>query len=195
MRFQETAFTMPWDANRQAIHNHVYEVLLEGQHVPNDRKTRSFVYSAEPMGAESGIGLISARAPVFGRGIQAQDHELTICQGETLALRITLSANRQHRTKINGREATAMRRVQDDELHGWLTDQILPRNGIIPSEITAIKRHEHKVFKPNMSFGMASVVFQARAQIIDSQLFAKAFLSGIGRQKGYGFGLIEVVER
>lgn len=192
VRYQETAFTFPWSDNRQAIHDHVYQVLLNGEHVPNDQKTRLFLYDAAPLDPDGELGLVTARSMAFRPGIPGDEKTLVVQAGKALTIDLTVSGSRQTRREHNGREIRGYARVPDNELNDWLT-AMLSRNGMTASSFKVRDRSEYEVRKAKTAFGVSSVKVRAEVVVDDAVQFTKAFLNGIGRQKGYGFGLMEVV--
>lgn len=188
IRYQETAFTMPWHENRQHIHDQVYQIVLDGKNIQDDQKTRLFIYDAVPLDAENEIGLVTARASQFRDHIESEDRTLTVRPGDQVTLNLTVSANR--RRKINGRDQ--VKRIADEAIPEWITALLANNAGVCVSTVRVLNRQDYKVDKPKAIFLVPAAQIKVDVTIENTALFAKAFLGGIGRQKGYGVGVMEV---
>ncbi|KXS55438.1 MAG: hypothetical protein AWU57_217 [Marinobacter sp. T13-3] len=189
IRYEETAFTLPWSHNRQDIHDQVYQVVLDGKNVPQHQKTRLFLYDAMPLDADAELGLVTARAPAFGPHIESASNKLTVRPGDTLTLNLTVSATRKVRVDNGKREQI----VIDDDVPEWIGHLLARHAGVTVDDAVLVSRQNYTVRKPKMAFRVPVVKVRAVATVQDAPAFAKAFLNGVGRQKGYGTGLIEVV--
>jgi hypothetical protein len=188
IRYQETAFTMPWHENRQHIHDQVYQIVLDGKNIQDDQKTRLFIYDAVPLDAENEIGLVTARASQFRDHIESEARTLTVRPGDQMTLKVTVSANR--RSKVNNVEQ--VHRIADEAIPEWITSLLTKNAGVCVSNVRLLNRRDYKVHKPKAVFLVPTAQIQANVTIEDAARFAKAFLGGIGRQKGYGVGIMEV---
>ena len=194
INYQETAFTLPWNRNHQRIHDQVYQVLLAGTHIDSDSKTRTFVYDAVPLDQEESIGLVTARSSSFLAHVDAENKQFVVRDGDKFSIRLSLAASLHNTYKIDEKEMRSYRRVLDDELQQWATT-LLQRHGMSSVELDVMGRSEYSVNKPRVSFRVPKVRVEATVVVDDAAAFAKAFLSGVGRQKGYGLGLVELVEK
>lgn len=195
IHYQQACFTLPWESNHQAVHDRVYQIVLDGQHVPDRTPTRHFIFSALPLGQSSGTGLITARATQFGDHIPAETKTLTVQAGQTVTLKVMLSALRRHRiTQADQSKSLIQTPVSNAELDEWVR-QTLARNAAVSAEtITVLDRHEWIVRKPRQAFTVPATHVQVTGIITDAETFTRAFLEGVGRQKGYGVGMLEVIE-
>lgn len=192
IHYQETGFTIAWHQDRQVLHDRVYQILLNGRNVPQDEKTRSFVFDPMVLDAENRLGLVIARATEFHEPIQADNKTLVVRTGQQHTIKLSLSANRRRTQTVGDRKIQRYEAVAQDDLIPWATE-LLQRHGMQVVALDCQSLTSTPVHKAQGAFGIASARIQAHITVTDTTAFARAFLHGIGRQKGYGFGLMEVL--
>ena len=195
IQYQETAFTIPWERNLQAIHDRVYQVLLEGRHVSGPGKTRTFVFDVLPMDADAGIGLVVARGLSFPDSIVSEPKQLAVQVGSRFTVRARLSPIRQIWTDRDDRKKVrAYRALSNEEVPNWCCE-LLERNGMRADSAVVLSTNQWPVYKSSdASFGVTEARIEADVSVTEPALFVKAFLGGVGRHKGYGFGMLEVTK-
>lgn len=184
IHYQETAFTVPMLVDRQAMHQRVYDVVTNGQH--QDR--RDFVFDLLPIDAESTLALATVRSIKFSDEIPAEDKSLTVRHGDDLRIRVRLASVRRPRS-AEGKSVA--QRVTPGQLEEWFTD-LLARKGMNAEDVRVVDKATFRVDKEPYPFIIPAVRYSATVTIDNPVSFATAFLSGVGRHKGYGLGLLEV---
>lgn len=198
LNFEEAAFTMQWHENRQLIHKQVYDILLEGKMIPEDQKTRPFVYDVTLLDRASRLALVTARGLKLGNGIQSEQVSRTVRTGDTLTIRTRLSAVKRLTLSVPGAPVTAEKPkvqetlIQAHDVGSWATE-LLARFGMAASDIKLLDYQHRQVSKHNRRFRINEAYLEARVTIESTPDFIKAYLNGMGRHKGYGYGFLEVV--
>jgi CRISPR-associated protein Cas6/Cse3/CasE subtype I-E len=84
-------------------------------------------------------------------------------------------------------------RLPKGEIPEWW-DKKLQLIGLstLNNQVEFISENNKVALRQGKKIEAASVVVIGRAQITDEELFRKYFVSGIGRMKAYGFGLISI---
>jgi len=189
IHYDECAFTFPWNDNRQNIHRTVYDTILDGKDITEDRKTRVFLYDAIALDAHAELGLVTVRGARLPEHLKAASNSLTIKPGDELEISATLSASRKR--FMDQRNYT--QRVTDEDVPEWAKAMLERNASVSASDITLISRNDYRVKKPTISFIVPLVKIRATVIVEDSAAFALIFLNGLGAQKGYGAGMIEVI--
>lgn len=193
VKYQETAFTLPWDDNRQRIHDRVYDIVLGGAHVPADQRTRKFLYDVTLLDKELGLSLVTVRASEFIDDIQSEEKQLVVQDGESMTVRARVSAVKRVSRTDRDKPYNLHRPVPKEELSTWAAS-MFARKGMETTEIKVLDETPLKVLKPKLSFGIDEVTVEAKVTVLSAQEFVRAFFSGMGRHKAYGLGMIEVVQ-
>lgn len=188
IHYEECAFTFPWSENRQDIHKQVYHTVLDGKNISDDKKTRAFLYDAIALDAEGELGIATVRGSSLPEHLETASATLTVKTGQTLNVMVTVSASRKRRNDLQ----KFTERITDEGVPEW-AQGLLERNaGVSASDITLINRHDYRVRKAGSYFIVPAVKIKATVTVKDSTAFARSFLNGLGAQKGYGVGLIEI---
>lgn len=191
INFFECAFTLPWSENRQDLHDGVYDTILEGKHIPDNEKTRSFVYDIAKIGEAA---LVTVRASAFSGQIPAEPGAITVKSEDTLTIRAKVSAvRRQSHENAAGKRSIAHKMIEASEIPEWAS-ALLSRHGMTAESVRCFGLQSYKVAKGKQFFLVNEASIEADVKVSAADQFVNAFLSGIGRHKGYGFGKIEVVE-
>jgi hypothetical protein len=191
--YQETAFTIQWDENPQAIHDQVYQVMLDGEHIPDGELTRPFVYDVTLLDQASRLALVTARGMALRPTVHPEPGKLTVRDGDTLRVRVRLSAQkRRTETTSKGRGKKLHVRVEAHDVEPWAIE-LFQRNGMLAETIKLLDYRKHEVHKSQQVFPLCQANVEAEVTVTSAVDFTKAFLTGIGRQKGYGLGMLEVI--
>jgi hypothetical protein len=192
IHYQETAFTLPWDDNRQALHDRAYQVLLDGQHIDNEKRTRTFVYDLQLINSEVGLGLACARAQAFPPEVQSENKALVVRKGSEVTIKVRLSAVKRASQERSGK-GTKHSFISAEDAGEWAISK-LAGNGMKVESLTLESMANHKVIKSSLTFGLREALVSARVRITNTSDFIHAFLNGLGRHKGYGMGMLTVIE-
>ncbi len=192
INYVETAFTGRWDENRQVVHDQVYQTLLEGRHIPKGETVRPFVYDITLLDRASGLALVTARAQSFSDGIESEAGKLTVSAGDAITVRVRVSACRHGMMDVGDRTKTTYSYVTPENIEDWGV-ALFSRHGLSVSSLRLLDYQRRFVFKTKNRFGINEAYLEVAGVIESPADFARAFLTGIGRNKGYGLGLMEVV--
>lgn len=189
----ETAFTLPWSNNLTDIHKQVYDVILEGKNIPSNIKTRPFLFDVTVLDADNGIALVVARGQKLAESLSPESSKITVTEGDKLSVLIKLSAARRF-TEVKGESVRRTERlVPDDELEEFAGYQ-LKRSGMTVSSLNIDDINLHHVVKGKNRFVIKEITVTADVIVDCGVTFTQAYLGGVGRHKGYGFGKIEIKE-
>ncbi len=192
IHYQETAFTLQWDANRQVVHDRVYDTLLEGEHIPNEQRTRTFLYDLTLLDEDTGLGMVTARATEFRPGIESQAQKLVVSDNDELVIRARLSAMKRSRDKNGTKSGVRHTLISPSSMTDWAAT-FLERHAMKADSIEVLGIEQHKVRKTSLVFGIQEAFLEARVTVTSAVPFAKAFMSGMGTHKGYGLGMMEIL--
>jgi len=80
--------------------------------------------------------------------------------------------------------------IQAKDIKSWLNKKL--QNAGIEANFQYIPEGTHRSIRKNCTISFSSVLSFGVLTIIDQDLFRKTLINGLGRCKGFGFGLINV---
>lgn len=188
INYRQTAFTLPWRENTQELHEQIYDTLLQGQHVPGENK-RTFLFDVAGAVQGKSYLLATARSTEFEDSIPSVHKQLVVEPGMELKVRIRVAAvyKRYREGKNNRYEA-----VPSAEIADWFAS-LLSRHGMKVTHSDLLSYSILPVRKAKQAFDIPAARLEASVTVENVELFTNAFLNGVGRNKGYGLGMIELV--
>ncbi len=192
--YQESHFLMPNTGQHNANnwHKAIMDVLTNGHHIESLQYL--FKTDISPRMPES--SLVRVRGLSLPEHCQPVEKKQNFTKGVQAAFRLRLCTTRRKKTTVNGKEKTIETFVSEknDAFHGFLS-QKLSSNGFALDSITEIqdtvvervKREGRQFFSPR-----CDVTFLAT--ITDEEAAAIAYVKGIGRNKVFGAGMMEVLD-
>lgn len=184
VNYREAAMTVPVSLNRQITHGRVYTAMSDAR---GARGARDYIYSCTEHSALNGQSLVTIRSENLPAGIPATDHTMIFAVGQTMTCVADLVVTAQvpgQRYKYRVRRA--------DELRGW-AEELFHRHGFTVRNAQWGSLRSHIVKKGGFEFSVPSIYFKLNLEVTDPEKASRAWLSGVGRKKGYGFGMLEVL--
>lgn len=182
--YQETGMLLPVSDNRQILHGKVYSAISEAS---GEKKERDFIYSVKEDAALNGMHFIMIRSQSLPSSAPAVKRTMTFEPGGSIACSIQLVNTAQ----IPG-ERYKYRERRADEINEWLS-ALVERHGFFLKKATWGSRHADVVERKGKSFKIPSLWCQLELTVTEPDKAASAWLNGIGRKKGYGFGMMEAL--
>lgn len=191
VRYAETGFLVPCPDNWHTLHQQVHDVMFDGA---NSHEGRTFLYSVLDSPRLGGQGLVTVR--VFGDvspSVPLDSTSRTFTSGESLTLCLDLSLQKSNgRTRDNKPIPQKSLLSQPWDIDDWVRRKLFAA-GFKTDSVTWDSPKKRQVKKGSTVFFIPSARFHVQGHIIDAAVFAEAWLHGIGRNKGYGHGMIEIV--
>ncbi len=198
LRCKELCFLVPKaniGDNRQNMHALVTDVVTNGKHTEDKPKITYYAIDAPSMNEymvtiRSEHDLPMCSAPI-------SDRVIPVNAGSCMTLRLEISLQRDSSSydKEIGK-ASRKREPQSVvpvyELESWIKGK-MERAGFAVEQVKINSTSRRYVARKGAEFFIPSAVFILTGAIADSDKFSLAVLGGIGRNKGYGYGCIELV--
>lgn len=198
LRFKEIGLLVPKASigeNWQNMHALVSNVVTNGKHA--EVKPKILYYMVDnPAMTDYWVTIRSAEeltlcdAPI-------NEKSLPLVSGKEMILRLEISLQRDSTfyNKEIGKESR--KRVPQAvvpvyELESWIK-QKMSRAGFSVSIVNILGTNKRYVQRKGTEFFIPSALFTLTGNIIDADKFNAAFINGIGRNKGYGYGCLEVI--
>jgi CRISPR system Cascade subunit CasE len=177
---------------------------------------RDFLYQPIPGYPFSAIVRSSRPPKADGWSVTTRAFAPHLKAGQTLAFRLEAVAFRWKLlpgARRGKREdlVTAVRRAHPNARHDrnlearlvhgealrWFSEQAAKQGFAITSDSLAVSSYDQEIRRheradPGRSFRFASFVFEGRLQVTDAEKFRLALHRGVGAEKAFGFGLIQI---
>ncbi|MCE0759464.1 type I-E CRISPR-associated protein Cas6/Cse3/CasE [Marinobacter sp. G11] len=180
--YQEAGLMLPDSANRQDIHAQVYSAVSQ---LRGSKLERDYIYSVLQHPGLKGQVMVTLRGQSLPKDIPTQQHSQTFEPGRILRSRAEIVTMAQ----IPG-ERYRYRDRRPDELHQWLTD-LVGRHGFALKDAVWGNPKRSRIKRAGTQFSVPSLSFTMTLEVVNPVDAASAWLNGIGRKKGYGFGMME----
>ena len=188
--YQEVSFMLPYSSNRHHIHQSVSDLLSNCEHY----RERPFIFDANTSDDKKMV--ITARGARFPENIPSSGNTQTFNKGDELSLKLSVPLVRRREVRhASGKVDKIQYAVNELEKQIELIQALLQRNGF---DATKIERKHFQLVhvdrggnNKNARFFYPVGSFEFTGKIVCDSKFSTAWLQGIGRHKGYGFGLME----
>lgn len=190
--YQVSHLALPATEDRYALHQKIAQLVFDGADVPSGDYRRNFLYSVKAHPALPGMDFITLRGTHLGPHTNPSPEQQTLAAGQSLRLAVQLPIYRKSKIRSDGARQPALR-VPTNHYHSWLATK-LENAGFTLAEAQWGDPRFHNIDKPSERFVLPSLAYIARVTVKDPVLAAGAFLQGIGRNKAFGFGLLEVID-
>lgn len=192
LNYMETGFMVETPRNWHTLHQKVHDILFQGA---NSEDGRTFVYSVMDDPALGGQCLVSVRANgAVNPELPLEQTQRTFKSGEQMTLSVDISLQRSKMRPRNGETvANQPSVVAPHELEEWITAKML-RVGFACETARWGKVVRRDVAKRGARFFIPTLLFNLKGTISDVEAFSSAWLSGVGRNKGYGLGMLEELQ-
>lgn len=190
--FQETGLLLTNSSNRQVLHQQVYTAISKER---GKKTERDFIFSIRSLGYTTKQVLIKVRAAQLPESIPSIDSQMTFKVGDKHTLKAEFAPLERIGTPTNGKKEQTR---SPANLTVWVTD-LMARNGfkvmqvrINQSSNSMVSKKESK--RKDRFFVLPSQIFTLSVEVKDPAQAASAWVNGVGRKKGYGFGLLEKLD-
>lgn len=186
IEYKEASMLLPQSENRQVTHRQVYDALSSSR---GKRTERDYVFSVSTGKALGKLVMATIRAPSLPDAIPSVESAKTFTVGDTITARVELVTMAQ----IPGKRYQYRER-RADEIKGWI-DEMMARHGFSVNKATWGQATRHRIASPKAkAFAVPSMLFEVELTVVEASRCAAAWLNGIGRKKGYGFGMLEAID-
>jgi hypothetical protein len=183
IEYQEVSFTVPLTSNWNDLHKDVYTIATKGADFNGDRP---FIFNAVTSPLLDGQALITLRGSDLSLA-EAETKTLSVRTGEVLDLDLNV-CNLASQTVRQGKKRNIVVRAPYD---GWF-EVLSKKYGFLPLDLVAQRNPTRQVYKSeNSVIRIPSISLNFRAEILCAETFSKTWLLGVGRKKGYGFGMLD----
>lgn len=186
LSFQEAGLLLSDDGNRHTLHKNVYAAISKERGITADR---DFIFSVRPLGYTTEKVLVKLRSVQLPASIPSSTSKMVFSVGDPHTLKVELEPLHRVGTPTNGKKEQFRK---PDDLGVWVTE-LMARHGFKVTFSNVQKSSINVVSKSNRFFILNSKTFTLNVVIEDPVKAALAWVNGVGRKKGYGFGLLEVV--
>jgi hypothetical protein len=180
--YKEAGLLLPATDNRQVLHGKVFTAISDAR---KQRTERDYIFSVKESHRMKGQALVNLRALDFPAAVPSAEKTITFEVGKQIQCLAQLVTTAQ----IPG-ERYRYRERRADEIRSWL-DDLLARHGFRVDNATWSNRESYLVKRGNTTFRIPSLWCQFDLTVEDAEKAASAWVNGIGRKKGYGFGMLE----
>ena len=191
VEYAETGFLIDSARNSHTLHQRIHDLLFEGKNSPDGR---TFLYSVVEAPELDGKCLVNVRT--YGQvspNIPLEAKESAFSKGQALELNVDISLQRSTARGKDGKKVPqASMHVRPYEMEDWMREK-MRAIGFDADRITWGPVRRRQVSKPSAKFFIPCAVFRVTGTVNDPERFAQAWLYGVGRNKGYGLGLLEEV--
>ncbi|MCK9582528.1 MAG: type I-E CRISPR-associated protein Cas6/Cse3/CasE [Endomicrobiales bacterium] len=174
-----------------SIHRIVYSLFPK-----LNEQTRDFLFADKGGDFNSRqILILSARAPVVSEFGELTSKEIpkSFLAWEHYGFEVTVNP-----TQRNGPSKTTMPIKGEENLRVWFLQKAgtwgfdVESNSLQVCRVGVVRFDKTKD-KKQFSHTHSTATFIGRLKVIDRKLFKNSFESGLGRAKGFGFGLLQIV--
>lgn len=189
--YKEGGLLLPYTSDRYAIHQIVYDLCI-GKH---NHRERTFLFDVKTVwNNDKAQTFVTVRGVEFTGPIQTFQKTTGFTLGETI--RATACIPTVKRTTGAPGEIKMKHNYlfnDSEKVRDFITYRI-EQNGFTPKKITITQQQRVNISKdPNKQIIVPTARFIFSAIVNNAEKASAAWLSGIGRCKGMGFGLIEEV--
>lgn len=181
--------------NWQNMHALVTNVVTDGQH--SDEKPKVTFYTIDNPNMNQYMVTVRTAQCLPMCKAPINEREIPVWNGLVLRLRVEISLQRDSTNYDKAIGKASRKRLPQSvvpvyELEHWVKDK-MSRTGFFVEKVTITNTSRRYVARKGSEFFIPSAVFILDGSVSDEEKFSRALLSGIGRNKGYGYGCIEVV--
>jgi hypothetical protein len=197
MEFQTRSFLMPNTEDGQLLHQAVIAALSEGQNISEPEK--QFCYKVTRSHKIAPLQLVEVKGFELPAQSQPLTDSISLTEGEFINLTVDLSMSRTINLSPKG-EPTKRTDIfispHDTSKFESMLSSLLMKNGmelVRVNEVgqlfkTGVAKANHKFFIPHCEISLT-------ATIIDPLKAERCFVTGFGKHKAYGYGMIQINER
>lgn len=184
IEYKEVSFTVPLTNNWNDLHKDVHTIATNNSNFDGDRP---FIFNAITSSLLPGQALVTLRGEDLPMSM-AETKQLSIQKGDVLDLDLSI-CNQASQIVSKGKKRNIIIRAPYD---GWF-EILAKKYGFLPMDLVALINPTRQVYKSkNSTISIPSVSLRFRAEVLCVDSFSKAWLFGVGRKKGYGFGMLEL---
>lgn len=196
LRYQECAFSIPYERNneRNKLHKIVTSLLYETCNLSNRQfifniKLNEFVSISMQECKEY---IVNVRAKKLDKSLHPWNKSISFERNMKMQLMVQLPCYK----RVRGKEKYLEEYLWED----WFK-QYIERQGFHKISIISSNRKNELIFNHKLrngsqgqhTFLIPAATFIFNASVFDEDKASSAWLNGIGRSKGFGFGLLEIL--
>lgn len=193
VNYNECGFLIPKQENWQDVHKSVFDIAVDGKDVSSKRE---FIYSVtdHPV-LEKNLFVTLRSQSKLSNSLSMTEAEVVLEKGKSITVKLDISARKSvsNSTQTAGDKPVRNKctYVNPTDFESWISN-LLRGRGFDTTKVNFFSVEKRPVQKRENEFFIPKVSFLLEGIITDPDLLAEAWMSGVGRSRGYGLGMLEL---